>query len=419
MNLAPDFLVFAFSFLGFSALSASMNRHALQLFGALPGKAVRWRRAVTGWAALILSLVPAVHAHGLSNGIAVWLGFHALSATTVGLVLAYRPGFLRFVVPAAAAGALLLSFAFPARAQPDLRVEADVSLLSGDSAYAFLSFDEARNDTLEAPNYRIYLAIPKKAPPREGYPILYLLDGNAVLDTLGGYPELLDMSGTSDAPPVLVMIGYETPARFAPGARAYDYTPPIPGQPDLEESPGSGRKAGGAERFREFIVERLKPEVERRLGERGLYIDPSRQGLWGHSYGGLFALYVLFTHPGDFREYHAISPSFGWREGWILREAEALPAQLLPQVTLLAMAGADEIGEKRKRNPDYPGTASPQRASGENLRRLVEDIRARTGCRAQAIPVAGKGHSEMFAIGLEATLRALSGFSAGARDRPA
>jgi predicted alpha/beta superfamily hydrolase len=409
VKLAPDFLVFAFSFLGFSALSASMDRHAVPLFGALPGKAVRWRRVVTGWAALILSLVPATHAYGLSNGIAVWLGFHALAATTVGLALAYRPGFLRFAVPVAVAGALLLSFAFPARAQPDLRVPADVSLLDKDSAYVFLPFDEARKDALEAPNYRIYLAIPKKAPPREGYPILYLLDGNAVLDTLGGHPEILDAAGTSAAPPVLVMIGYETPARFAPGARAYDYTPPIPGQPELEERPGSGRKAGGAEIFRNFIVSRVKPEVERRLGERGFDIDPSRQGLWGHSYGALFALYALFTHPGDFQEYHAISPSFGWREGWILREAEALPAQALPNITLLAMAGADEIGEKRKRNPDQLETASPQRASGENLRSLVEEIRARTGCRAQAIPVQGKGHGEMFAVGLEAALRSTGG----------
>ena len=401
MSIAPDFLIFACSLLGFSALSASMDRHAMPLFGALPRQSVRWQRVIVGWAALLFSLVPAVDAYGLSTGVAVCFGFHALGATTVGLVLAYRPGFLRFLAAVAATGALLSFVPLPAQAQPDLRVPADVSLLSQDSAYVFSPFDAARK---EAPNYRIYLAIPKKAPPREGHPILYLLDGNAVLDALSHDPKLLNTLEKSAAPPVLVMIGYETPARFAPGTRAYDYTPPIPGHPDLEDRPGSGRKAGGAESFREFIANRLKPEIERRLSERGRRVDPSRQGLWGHSYGGLFVLHVLFTHPDDFQEYHAVSPSLGWQNGWILRQAENLPAQTLPNITLLAMAGADEIGEKRKRNPERPGADVPQRTSGETLQNLAETIAAKNGCHARAIAVEGKGHGEMFAIGLEAAL---------------
>jgi predicted alpha/beta superfamily hydrolase len=304
------------------------------------------------------------------------------------------------------AAVLLAALAPPAGAQPDLRAPADLSLLAGGSAsYAFSAFDAARD---EAPRYRIYLAVPRKAPPRAGHPIVYLLDGNAVLDLLGRRPALLRTAGDSAAPPVLVMIGYETPARFEVKARAYDYTPPVPpvpGEPFLEDRPGSGRRAGGAEVFRDFIAGRLKPEVEARLRAQERRIDPSRQGLWGHSYGGLFVLHVLFTHPGDFQEYHAVSPSLGWRDGWISRLAETPPAPpAAGTVSLLVLSGADEA--KRSRSA-RPGTedARPARASGEGARDLAARLDARNGYRARAIVMEGKSHGEMFAIGLEAALR--------------
>jgi predicted alpha/beta superfamily hydrolase len=302
---------------------------------------------------------------------------------------------------------LLAALAPPAGAQPDLRAQADVSLLAnGSGNYAFSAFDMARDETSR---YRIYLAVPRKAPPRAGHPILYLLDGNAVLDVLGTRPALLEATGDAAAPPILAMIGYETPARFDVKARAYDYTPPIPGipgKPVLEDRPGSSRPAGGAEVFRDFIAKRLKPEIEARLHAEGKSIDPSRQGLWGHSYGGLFVLHVLFTHPADFREYYAISPSFGWQDGWIPRQAKAPPVRPPGTATLLALSGADEAGEKRRRNPARAGSALPRpaRAPGEDLRDLAAQLDAGDGYRARAILMEGKSHGEMFAVGLEAAL---------------
>jgi predicted alpha/beta superfamily hydrolase len=304
---------------------------------------------------------------------------------------------------------LLAALVSPAAAQPDLRAQADVSLLTDDSTrYAFSTFDAARDETSR---YRIYFAVPKKAPPRAGYPVVYLLDGNAVLDVLAKRPVLLQMAGDSAAPPVLVMIGYETPARFDVKARAYDYTPPVSGKPALEDRPGSGRRAGGAEIFRDFIAKRLRPEIEARLCAQGTSIDPSRQGLWGHSYGGLFVLHVLLTHPGDFQEYYAASPSLGWQDSWIPRQARTLPDRpATGPVTLLALAGADEAGEKRKRNPPRPGTESPRpaRASGETLRDFTAELDARSGYRVRTILMEGQSHGEMFAIGLESALREMA-----------
>jgi hypothetical protein len=96
MSLAPDFLILAWSALGFGLLSASMERHAKQIFGPVPlEETTRRLRVVVGWLMLALALVPAIYDYGLSVGVAVWIGFLALSATLVALLLTYRPHTLR------------------------------------------------------------------------------------------------------------------------------------------------------------------------------------------------------------------------------------------------------------------------------------------------------------------------------------
>jgi hypothetical protein len=92
-------------FAGFGALCLSMARHARQALGSVPGLAVRAIAAVLGWALLALSLLPSLKVHGVSIGIAAWLGFSTLAAVAVGLLLAYKPRvFPRFVF-----GAVILS----------------------------------------------------------------------------------------------------------------------------------------------------------------------------------------------------------------------------------------------------------------------------------------------------------------------
>jgi predicted alpha/beta superfamily hydrolase len=49
----------------------------------------------------------------------------------------------------------------------------------------------------------------------------------------------------------------------------------------------------------------------------------SREALYGHSYGGLFALHALFTRTHSFDCYIASSPSIWWNDNDILHEAES------------------------------------------------------------------------------------------------
>ncbi|MDR1662396.1 MAG: DUF3325 domain-containing protein [Azoarcus sp.] len=100
-------LILALAFAGFGALCLSMERHAKQVFGSIPGPLRRLVAAVLGWGLLAFSLLPSLQNYGVSIGIAAWLGFLTLAATAVGLLLAYAPRPLPYLAP----GILALGFA--------------------------------------------------------------------------------------------------------------------------------------------------------------------------------------------------------------------------------------------------------------------------------------------------------------------
>jgi predicted alpha/beta superfamily hydrolase len=163
--------------------------------------------------------------------------------------------------------------------------------------------------------HRILLYRPDKPAPPEGWPILYLTDGNACFATAvdalkvqASYP-----NGTNVTEGVIVAIGYPTNEPYDPLRRSWDLSPP-PGRvypPFYPDTPDV--KTGGGERFLALIEDELKPWVEQQAP-----IDRSRQTLFGHSFGGLFALYGLFTRPQAFSRWISASPAIYWEDAAIL-----------------------------------------------------------------------------------------------------
>jgi predicted alpha/beta superfamily hydrolase len=157
--------------------------------------------------------------------------------------------------------------------------------------------------------YRIFVYRPEGEAPEQGWPVLYMTDGNAVIGTAvdvmraqANYP-----SGTNVGPGVIVTIGYPLDAAYDPLRRSWDLGPP-PGQtypPFFENS--AEVKTGGAEEFLTFIEDQIKPMVEATLP-----VDRNRQALFGHSFGGLFVLCSLFARPSAFTTWIAASPSIYW-----------------------------------------------------------------------------------------------------------
>ncbi|MFK0523775.1 alpha/beta hydrolase [Paenibacillus illinoisensis] len=162
--------------------------------------------------------------------------------------------------------------------------------------------------------YVINVFVPDIAPPPSGYPVIYLLDANAVLGTMVEAMRVQSVRSdkTGVVPAVIVGIGYEAKQPFPP-ERYYDFMMQVP-EADLPRRPdgASWPAYGGAEAFMHFIEDQLKPEVEEKYS-----IDRSRQSIVGHSLGGLFVLQMLLGNPGTFRHYIAGSPSIHWNSTWI------------------------------------------------------------------------------------------------------
>lgn len=139
--------------------------------------------------------------------------------------------------------------------------------------------------------YRVQLLRPTAAAPAAGYPLLVMLDGNAAFAALTD--ELLARQAASGRPLAIATLGYETEQALDVTARAFDYTPPVPGEDPTWGSVSRQRRGGGADLFLDLVEQRVLPEIRRRLP-----CDPARTTLWGHSYGGLDLRWMPFPGVG-------------------------------------------------------------------------------------------------------------------------
>jgi uncharacterized protein len=168
---------------------------------------------------------------------------------------------------------------------------------------------------------RLLLFVPPGEAPAEGWPLLAMTDGNACFGTAvdalraqAPYPK-----GTNVGWGVIAALGYPTDEAYDPLRRSWDLSPP-PGTTYPPFTPGGPEvRTGGADDFRDFIESRVLPFIAMRAP-----VDPTRRALFGHSFGGLFALHTLFTRPALFQTVIAASPTIYWEDcGLLAIEARA------------------------------------------------------------------------------------------------
>jgi len=145
----------------------------------------------------------------------------------------------------------------PATAQPNLAQTVGPTVADPSSpAASVYRFEHWELDSADgARRYRVQMAVPRRTAPAAGFPVLYMLDGNAAFAALTAEQLLaLEQGGK---PPVIVAIGYATDLRFDTTARAYDYTPPVPGPGPTVDSGAHDRPAGGADIFLALIEQQI------------------------------------------------------------------------------------------------------------------------------------------------------------------
>lgn len=250
--------------------------------------------------------------------------------------------------------------------------------------------------------YVVSVSVPSNEGPAGGFAVVYVLDADAMFHTVVETVRALDRR--PEAGPatraIVVGIGYPdgTDVRVA---RALDLTP-VEVTDRRVPSPN-----GGAPAFLAFLEDELKPALQTEFP-----IDPSRQALFGHSYGGLFTLYALTARPDAFQTWVAASPSLWYADGHMSdavdRMATAASTPALPRRVLLTAGEYEQSLDPAKRAmPDGARVEAELRSRGQidRGRRAVAALAAAPGTRAVFQEIAGEDHGSVIPAAISRGMR--------------
>lgn len=168
---------------------------------------------------------------------------------------------------------------------------------------------------------------PGYADDRPIYGTIYLLDGalDQDFEHIAGLAQLGALSWTFET---FVVVGIQTKDR------QHELTSP-PSDPRFSKG---FPNAGGAAKFRRFVVEEVRAFVEAN------YRTGKRRVLVGESLAGLFVVDTFLEAPGTFDDYLAVSPSLWWDARSVAEGAAAKLAKHDASGRRLYLASAGEGG---------------------------------------------------------------------------
>lgn len=173
--------------------------------------------------------------------------------------------------------------------------------------------------------YDVFIKYPDIAQhdiPKKGYPVMYLLDGNATFPTAITYASVSSGSPKKEiraVPQIIVGITAHDSQPFS-NQRIYDFTTlakPEKMNEKFQKMNLQAKETGGIEVFIDFLENQIKPLIEERF-----FINKENQTIVGHSLAGYFATYVFLKKRQLFQHYVIGSPSLWWNGGEILVGSE-------------------------------------------------------------------------------------------------
>lgn len=176
----------------------------------------------------------------------------------------------------------------------------------------------------------ISVALPRNYSEKKSYPVIYVLDGDGAFTLVESIIRPLMFS--KEMPEALIVaIGYG----LVPGTdemmarRALDLTPTRDHNEEMD--------SGGGKEFLDFITDELMPLINERYRS-----DPDNCTLAGHSFGGLFAFYTMFTRTDSFNRYVSASPSIWWDDEVLRKYEENFRGSETPVYLYLAIGGREK-----------------------------------------------------------------------------
>lgn len=229
---------------------------------------------------------------------------------------------------------------------------------------------------------RLFVALPAGPMPAQGWPVLWALDGNTTFPLLAAllYQRAARPEDLRTELPVVVALGLPGGAAYDQAARAEDLT-----------LPRAASAGGQADRTLD-LLQQLRPWLARQMP-----IDPARQTLFGHSFGGLFALYALFSRPTLFQRHLAASPSIWWGDRAILEHRDAFLRQLAPHGRGRLLVTAGSLEEDAAAGDTERQRRQQARRQVSSARELVSGLAGAPGLRAEFRLLQGEDHGSLLA----------------------
>lgn len=187
--------------------------------------------------------------------------------------------------------------------------------------------------------YKLYVSVPTGySTSTARYPVLYLLDADYSFPVARSIVQHL--SDRQRLQPIIVVgIAYDGPDLYRLH-RTRDYTPRF--SPTGGYSEELQKQSGGGPKFLQFIREELIPYID------GHYrTDPAERGLVGHSFGGLFATWVLLTSPATFNHYVIVSPSLWYGDRFVFDTEKSTRSASAPRARVFLGVGSREVNDER------------------------------------------------------------------------
>lgn len=161
------------------------------------------------------------------------------------------------------------------------------------------------------------------------YPVLYFTDANVHFEIMASTVNFLQ---NSNIIPPIILVGIVNGPN-----RTRDLTPQVFNEKDKKHPWFQSVEYGGANKFLSFIEQELIPHVDKK------YRTADFKVLSGHSFGGLFSTYSYVNKPNLFDGYMAHSPSLGWDDERIIKEAkQRIEQNTLPKKPLFISIGNEQ-----------------------------------------------------------------------------
>lgn len=184
-------------------------------------------------------------------------------------------------------------------------------------------------------NYKIYINIPASYHhSNKNYPAMYVLDANYSFPLAKQIVEHLNERNRIEDV-FIIGIAYDGPPNYKLN-RTRDYTPTFVKKGGY--GPEYQKASGGAKLFKQFIHQELIPYLNKhfRLNQK--------RTLVGHSFGGLFATWLLLEPSADFQNYIIVSPSL-WYDNKFLLNAK-IPKNLKGKAFFAIGENENDRGDK-------------------------------------------------------------------------